>query len=146
MEEKKPHRFYLKWPWNVVVYVLLAIVLRLFAIPVILLLMWWNKKQQPDGPEEGYCLQRTRTRLSRLVLALLALLFAGLMGFLFVGSLIWEQPMEAWDMEDFGIWIFSGVACLVCVALGGVIGYGAIRDAFFPEKSRLAQSIRAQLP
>lgn len=146
MEEKKPHRFYLKWPWNVVVYVLLAIVLRLFAIPVILLLMWWNKKQQPDGPEEGYCLQRTRNRLSRLVLALLALLFAGLMGFLFVGSLIWEQPMEAWDMEDFGIWIFSGVACLVCVALGGVIGYGAIRDAFFPEKSRLAQSIRAQLP
>lgn len=30
--------------------------------------MWWNKKQQPDGPEEGYCLQRARGRLTGLIL------------------------------------------------------------------------------
>ena len=55
MESKKgsKKRFYLKWPWNVVVYIVLAVVLRIFSIPLILLIMWWNKKQQPDGPEEG---------------------------------------------------------------------------------------------
>ena len=63
--------FYLKWPWNVVAYVVLAVVLRIFAVPVILLMMWWNKKQQPDGPEEGYCLRRTRGRLTGLIFAAL---------------------------------------------------------------------------
>ena len=76
-EPKKtfPKRFYLKWPWNVIVYIVLAVVLRVFAIPLILLIMWWNKKQQPDGPEEGYCLQRTRGRLTGLIPA--TLLMAG---------------------------------------------------------------------
>ncbi len=66
MKSTQKKRFYFKWPWNVVVYILLVVVLRIFAIPFILLIMWWNKKQQPDGPEEGYCLQRTRGRLSGL--------------------------------------------------------------------------------
>ena len=38
MKEKKGA--FLRWPWNVVAYVLLFAVLRLFAIPVVLLLMW----------------------------------------------------------------------------------------------------------
>ena len=50
-KETSKKRFYLKWPWNVLVYIILVVLLRIFAIPVILLLMWWNKKQQPDGPE-----------------------------------------------------------------------------------------------
>ena len=29
---------FLRWPWNVIVYVLLVLVLRIFAIPVILIL------------------------------------------------------------------------------------------------------------
>ena len=69
-EETSRKRFYLKWPWNVIVYILLAAVLRIFAIPLILLILWWNKKQQPDGPEEGYCLQRTRGRLTGLILGI----------------------------------------------------------------------------
>ena len=63
-KETSKKRFYLKWPWNVLVYITLVVLLRIFAIPLILLIMWWNKKQQPDGPEEGYCLQRTRGRLT----------------------------------------------------------------------------------
>ena len=66
-KETSKKRFYLKWPWNVIVYVLLVVVLRIFAIPLILLIMWWNRRQQPDGPEEGYCLQRTRGRLTGLI-------------------------------------------------------------------------------
>lgn len=53
MEEKSKPKFYLKWPWNLVVYIALILVLRIFAIPVILVLSAWNKKQQPDGPAEG---------------------------------------------------------------------------------------------
>ena len=52
-KESSKKRFYFKWPWNVVVYIVLAVSLRIFAIPVILLIMRWNKKQQPDGPEEA---------------------------------------------------------------------------------------------
>ena len=69
---------YLKWPWNVIVYILLAAALRIFAIPLILLIMWWNKKQQPDGPEKGCCLQRTRSRLIGLVPAALLAVGGGL--------------------------------------------------------------------
>ena len=40
MESKESKRqFYLKWPWDWVVYVLLVIVLRIFAIPFIYLIM-----------------------------------------------------------------------------------------------------------
>ena len=63
MEKKK---FYLKWPFNLIVYIVLVIVLRVFAIPVILLIMWWNKKQQPDGPDGGYCMDRNRKGLAKL--------------------------------------------------------------------------------
>jgi len=49
-KETSKKRFYLKWPWNVIVYVLLVVALRIFAIPLILLIMWWNRRQQPDGP------------------------------------------------------------------------------------------------
>ena len=58
METKETSKkgFYLKWPWNILVYIVLVAILRIISIPVILLIMWWNKKQQPDGPEEGYYL------------------------------------------------------------------------------------------
>lgn len=77
-KETSKKRFYLKWPWNVLVYIILVVLLRIFAIPVILLIMWWNKKQQPDGPEEGYCLQRTHGQLTGLIWAALCLAGGGL--------------------------------------------------------------------
>ena len=83
-------RIYLKWPWNVIVSILLAAALRIFAIPLILLIMWWNKKQQPDGPEEGYCLQRTRSRLIGLVPAALLAVGGGLAACLY----------EIWIVDD----------------------------------------------
>ena len=32
-KETSKKRFYLKWPWNVLVYIILVVLLRIFAIP-----------------------------------------------------------------------------------------------------------------
>ncbi len=145
-KEGSKKRFYLKWPWNVVVYIVLAVVLRIFSIPFILLIMWWNKKQQPDGPEEGYCLQRTRRRLAGLIPAaafgaggVLALLF------FYLGQI---SPEEVERMEDrmrifYYLCPFLGAGALL---IGIILAYLSLRDALQPEKSALARSIRRQLP
>lgn len=143
-KETQKKRFYFKWPWNLVVYIVLVVVLRIFAIPFILLIMWWNKKQQPDGPEEGYCLQRTRGRLIQLVWAAIFLLMgAGGAVYLMAN---WTQEPAEWEYMTYIKIAISGV-----VAVGGVLAaiyeaYTGLRDALCPERSNLAQSIRAQLP
>ncbi len=140
--EKK--RFYLKWPWNLVVYILLVLVLRVFAIPVILLLMSWNKKQQPDGPEEGYCLQRTRYRLANLGWAALFLVIGGGLAALF----LYQAPADksGWELADYGTFAVAGIGGFGFLAAAVYEGWTSLRDALFPEKSRLARSIRSQLP
>jgi len=143
-KEQNSGKFHLKWPWNAVIYVLLALVLRLFAIPVILALMSWNKKQQPNGPEEGYCLQRTHNRLARLVWAALFLVIGGACCALFLSQVGVDKTY--WEMEDYVTLVVAGGIALGGIAGGLYEGYTDIRDACFPEKSRLAKSIRSQLP
>lgn len=142
MDEKK--KFYLKWPFNLIVYILLVVLLRVFAIPVILLIMWWNKKQQPEGPEGGYCLDRTRKGLAKLFWALLYL-FIGLAGGVCFYMQM-QQDRSLWEIKDWAFTIFSAILCLGGVALGLFEAYTDLRDAFFPAKSKLAESIRSQLP
>ncbi len=142
--ERKAGKFCLKWPWNVVVYVALALILRIFSIPVILLLMAWNKKQQPDGPEEGYCRQRTRNRLAWLGWSALYLVIGLCCGAVFFMQL--GQDRTGWDIKDWATLIVCGVIALGAVLLCVYETYSVLRDVFFPEKSRLAQSIRSQLP
>ena len=144
LPQQQTGKFYLKWPWNVVVYVALALLLRIFSIPVILLLMAWNKKQQPDGPEEGYCLQRTRRQLARLGWALLYLLIAACCGVVFFMQL--QADRSAWRLEDWAVLAVSGVVAFGGLLLGVYETCTDPRDAFFPERSRLARSIRSQLP
>lgn len=148
MESKgtSPKRFYLRWPWNVVVYIILVVVFRLFAIPLILLIMWWNKKQQPDGPEEGYCLQRTRGRLTGLIWAAIFLVGGGLAIWFFVVAQ--SMPYEAEQLKEelsFGYYLIP-VAGVAAILVGLFLAYRSLRDALVPEKSALAQSIRNQLP
>ena len=135
-------KFYLKWPINVIVYILLVVLLRIFAIPVILLIMWWNKKQQPDGPEGGYCLDRTRKRLGRLLWSVLYLLLAAGCGVVFFMGFGEEKT----EIADWAVWIVSGGGFAVFMVCFVVETYMDLRDAFFPAKSRLANSIRSQLP
>src|SRR5699024_8574572 len=147
-EPKKtfPKRFYLKWPWNVIVYIVLAVVLRVFAIPLILLIMWWNKKQQPDGPEEGCCLRRTRGRLTGLIPATLLMAGGALcLYFFYLGQTL---PGEVERLDDqmrvvYHLCPFLGAGM---IWIGIFLAYQSLRDALYPEKSALAQSIRDQLP
>ena len=145
-KETAKKRFYLKWPWNVVAYIILVVVLRIFAVPVILLIMWWNKKQQPDGPEEGYCLQRTRGRLTGLIWAAIFLAGGGLAIWFFVAAQ--SMPYEAEKLKEelsFGYYLIP-VAGAAAILVGLFLAYLSLRDALVPEKSSLAQSIRNQLP
>lgn len=142
--DKAKKRMYLKWPWNLVVYVLLVVLLRIFAIPVILLLMWWNKRQQPDGPAEGYCLQRTRGRLILLVWAAVALLMAAA-GAAYL-TLSWTVDKTGWDYMEYIKLAAAGLLAVGGLLVAGYLAYTGLRDAFCPEKSQLARSIRQQLP
>ena len=142
--QQKKKRVYLKWPWNLLVYILLVVILRIFAVFPILAIMWWNKKQQPDGPEEGYCLQRTRGQLIQLVWAAIFLLI-GAAGAAWV-FLAWTEDRSSWEFIDYFTLVISGLA-----AIGGPLAaiyeaYTGLRDTLCPEKSSLAKSIRAQLP
>jgi len=141
MKEKKG---FLRWPWNIVVCVLLLVVLRLFAIPVILILMWVQRKNNPHGVEEGYCLSRTRKQFTWLIWALLMLVIAAALGAVFFMGL--DQDRTYWETMDYVTLAVSGGGTVLLALLGLWLGYAAIRDTFFPEKSALAQSIRNQLP
>ena len=143
-ETSKKH-FYLKWPWNVVVYIVLVVLLRIFAIPAILAIIWWNKKQQPDGPEEGYCLQRTRGRLIGLIWAALFLAGGGLAIWFFVA--VQTMPYEVEKLKEelhFGYYLIP-VGGAAAILIGIYLAYRSLQDALVPEKSALAQSIRNQL-
>lgn len=145
-KETSKKRFYLKWPWNVIVYILLVVVLRIFAVPLILLIMWWNKKQQSDGPEEGYCLQRTRGRLKELILAAIFAVGGGLAIWFF--AVAETMPYEAERLKEemsFGYYLIPVVGA-GAILVGLFLAYRSLRDALVPEKSALARSIRSQLP
>ena len=49
MKEKKGG--FLRWPWNAAVYIALLAVFRLFAVPIILILMAVQRKNNPHGVE-----------------------------------------------------------------------------------------------
>lgn len=141
---KKEKGGFLRWPWNVVIYALLLLALRLFAVPIILALLALQRKNNPHGAAEGYCLSRTRKQLSQLLWAILALAgSAGLFCMLAAGLTL---DRVDWEPMDYATLAFCGIGGPLLLAVGIYLGYTAVRDAFFPEKSALAQSIRNQLP
>ncbi|MCM1236388.1 MAG: hypothetical protein NC489_40425 [Ruminococcus flavefaciens] len=142
MKEKKGG--FLRWPWNIVIYALLLIALRLFAIPVILILMRVQQKSNPYGVQEGYCLTRTRKRISWVLWGLLWLVLSGAL--FWVLSLGLRQDPLYWNRGDQTTLIACGVAGVLLLLLGLYMEYHGAKDTFFPEKSNLAESIRGQLP
>lgn len=143
MEEKKKKSF-LRWPWNVVIYVLLVVVFRIFSIPIILFLVWYQQKNNPHGVAEGYCLSRTRKRLSRLLWSLLLLLLSVCLAVFFLDGV--NTDRSDWEAADYATLVISGGGTAVLAAAGVYMAYTALRDTFFPSRSALAQSIRSQLP
>lgn len=142
MKEKKG--FFLRWPWNVAVYVALFAALRLFAIPIILILMAVQRKNNPHGVEEGYCLSRTRKRITWLIWALLALVLGGGLLCLFAVGL--QQDRAYFEAMDYVTLAVSGAGGALFLIGGLYLAYAAVRDSFFPARSALAKSIRNQLP
>ena len=150
MEQKGNRRVFLKWPLNWIVCGLFVMVAGFFigylwSALLAALFLWWQKKQNPGAvPQGGYCLDRTRKRLARLVWALLYLLFALAGGVVFYMQL--QEDRSAWEISDWAFTVFAAGLVLVFVPLGLYEAYTDFRDALFPGKSRLARSIRSQLP
>lgn len=150
MDQGSKGGFRLKWPWNWVVcgvFVGVAgyFIGYLWSVLLAALFLWWQKKRHPGAvPQGGYCLDRTRKRLARLFWSLLYLLFAAAGGVCFYMQM--QEDRAQWELGDWGFTVFSAVLCLGGAALCAAETYMDLRDAFFPAKSRLAQSIRSQLP
>lgn len=95
-------------------------------------------------PAGGYCLSRTRKRFAYLGIAFLFLLISLAMG-TFSVSLLMEDKTN-WDYANYIRLTVGILGTLALLAAGIYEGYTSVRDSLFPEKSRLAASIRSQLP
>ena len=139
--------FRLKWPWNWVVCGVFVVaawyLIGIFSLLLAALFLWWQRKRHPDAvPQGGYCLDRTRKRLARLLWSLLYLLLAAGCGVVFFLGFGEEKE----EISDWAVWIVSGGGFLLFTGCFLYETYTDLRDAFFPAKSRLARSIRSQLP
>ena len=148
MNQGNKKGFQLKWPWNWIVCGIFVVgagyfIGYLWSVLLAALFLWWQKKRRPDEvPQGGYCLDRTRKRLARLLWSLLYLLLAAGCGVVFFMGFGEEKT----EIADWAVWIIGGggfAVFLVCFLYETVTD---LRDAFFPAKSRLAKSIRSQLP
>ncbi len=139
----------LKWPWNWVLCGLFLLgtwwFLGIFSILFVSLFLGWQKKRHPKAaPQGGCCLDRTRKRLARLGWSLLYLIIAFCCGVVFFMQL--QEDRSAWELEEWAMLIVSGVVALGASLLCVYETCTDLRDAFWPAKSRLANSIRSQLP
>ena len=102
------------------------------------------QNQRRAMPQGGWCRQRTRGRLSLLLWAALFLALT----VVFLGSFFYMFPMDRtyWDTGDYVLFYASCPVGLAFFAACAYAAYIGVRDAFFPEKSTLARSIRSQLP
>ena len=104
-------KFFLKWPWNWLVCGLFvagagALIGYLWSGLLAALFLWLQRRRYPSAvPQGGYCLDRTRKRLARLLWALLYLLLAAGCGVVFFLGL--GEDRTAWTLKD---WAMEGVA------------------------------------
>lgn len=142
MEDKKKG-FHIKWPWDIVLYIVLLAVLRVFAIPVIIFLVSQNRKSAPSGPNDGYCMRQAHARMSMLLWALLYFAIAVCLGVF--GYVTMTETQSYRETQDLVKLIVAGLGAVVFAALGLYSLFVGLRDSLFPEKGALARSIRAQI-
>lgn len=97
-----------------------------------------------NNTSNSVCLKRTRKRIVNLLWAAL-FLFAALALLTYAAS-CWTSDRSYWEVKDWVTAILSTVLGLTALAAGLYESVTSIRDTFFPSKSRLAKSIRSQLP
>lgn len=140
-------KFSLKWPWNWLLYAVAFVIAGRFIgylWAALILVACGATKKAKSAPEGSYCLDRTRKGLAKLFWALLYLFFGFAGGVCFYMQM--QEDRTLWELGDWGFTIFSAVLCLGGTALGLFEAYTDLRDAFFPAKSKMAKSIRSQLP
>lgn len=98
----------------------------------------------PTMPKVGYCRKRTRQRARLLIWAVLLLFVSAALLVFFWHEFSYDSPEE--ESNYYLYLIFSGVLSVGTLIGGLYCAFAGIRDAFFPEKSALAKSIRSQLP
>ena len=149
MENKKNGSGGIPWPWNLLLAILFVVAAGYFigylwSFLIALGFSAWQKSRSPGMPHGGYCLEKTRKRLSSLGLAVLLLFF----GFC-CGVYVWIELQEGtayWETMDYVKMAVGGIGGLALLLCGIVTAYTAVRDAFWPQNSTLARSIRSQLP
>lgn len=107
-------------------------------------MVWYQQKNNPHGIAEGYCLSRTRKRLSWLLWSLLLLFLSVCLAVYFLDGM--KTDRGHWETNGYITLIISAGGTVVLAAAGVTMAYAALRDTFFPARSALAQSIRSQLP
>lgn len=149
MKESKKGRFALRWPWNVVVCVILVAVLGYFigylwSVLLGAAFLSWQKKMSPGMPENGYCMEKVHARLAKLGWAALFLFIGACL--LIYGGVMLAEGTEGWGFEEYMKEVVGLGGGALFLLVGVWTAFTSVRDAFFPEKSTLAKSIRAQLP
>ena len=89
-----------------------------------------TKNTRAGSPAGGYCLQRTRRRLARLLWALFYLAIGLGAGALFISELLADK--SGWDYMDYIVLAVSGGLCLGGLAAAVYEGYTNLRDFLFP--------------
>ena len=97
-----------------------------------------------NNTSNSVCLKRTRKKLFNLLWAALFLFVA--LALLVYAASCWSSDRSYWEVKDWAVAILSVVLGLTALATGLYESVTSIRDTFFPSKSRLAKSIRSQLP
>lgn len=149
MEQKKKGVGGIPWPWSLILAVVFVVVAGYFigylwSFLLALAFSVWQKSQNPGMPQGGYCLEKTRKRLSSLGVAVIVL-FLGFCAVVYTWMML-QEDKSAWDTMEYVKLAIGGLGSLAFFLCGIYTAYTAVRDAFWPEKSTLARSIRSQMP
>lgn len=137
------------WRWALILGIVAVLAAGYFigylwSALLIAAMVSFYKKRHPGMPAGGYCLAQTRKRLSQLVWALLLLAVGAALGVFHWSLSRAGQPTAG--SKEYVQYIISLIGAIGFIGAGLVTGFFALRDTFFPARSTLAKSIRAQLP
>lgn len=149
MEQKKKGRRIIPWPWSLILAIVFVVgagyfIGYLWSFLLALGFFAWQRKNNPDMPEGGYCLEKTRKRLASLGLAVIVLAL-GFCVAVYIFMML-KEDTSTWETMDYVKLAVGGLGGLALLLGGIYTAYTSVRDAFWPEKSTLARSIRSQLP
>lgn len=149
MEQKKKGRRIIPWPWSLILAIVFVVgagyfIGYLWSFLLALGFFAWQRRNNPDMPEGGYCLEKTRKRLASLGLAVIVLAL-GFCVSVYIFMML-KEDTSTWETMEYVKLAVGGLGGLALLLGGIYTAYTSVRDAFWPEKSTLARSIRSQLP